>query len=162
MHYFYTVETKIGTIRLGEEDGSISELLFKEDQSWEERPNSRHQETPLLLEASRQIVDYFNGERKDFDLPLAPKGTRFQQTVWAALRSIPYGETRSYKDIAIAIGKPRAYRAVGMANNRNPISIIIPCHRVIGSDGSLVGYGGGLHIKRDLLQLEQGLSERVL
>ena len=156
MRYFYTVETTIGTILLGEEDGSITDLLFSEDQSWEAQSDRRYQKTPLLLEASRQIKYYFNGERKDFDLPLAPKGTNFQKTVWAALRSIPYGETRSYKDIAIAIGKPKAYRAVGMANNRNPISIMIPCHRVIGSDGSMVGYGGGLHIKQYLLELEQG------
>ena len=97
-----------------------------------------------------------DGKRKSFDLPLKPEGTEFQKKVWNALLDIPYGETRSYKDIAVAIGNPKACRAVGMANNRNPISIIIPCHRVIGANGSLVGYGGGLPIKIELLNLETG------
>ncbi|NLU35896.1 MAG: methylated-DNA--[protein]-cysteine S-methyltransferase [Clostridiales bacterium] len=112
-------------------------------------------ETELLKEACRQLQEYFAGNRKKFDLPLAPEGTSFQLKVWKALQSIPYGETRSYKDIAIAVGSPKATRAVGMANNRNPIAIIIPCHRVIGSNGKLVGYGGGMHVKEFLLNLEQ-------
>ena len=99
--------------------------------------------------------EYFDGKRKIFDLPLKPEGTEFQLKDWNALREIPYGETRSYKDIAIAIGNPKACRAVGTANHNNPISIIIPCHRVIGSDGSLTGYGGGLDKKTYLLELEQ-------
>lgn len=101
-----------------------------------------------------QLDEYFAGTRTAFDFPCAPQGTPFQQKVWAALREIPYGETRSYKQIAEAIGKPKACRAVGMANNRNPIIIVIPCHRVIGADGSLTGYGGGLEMKRALLDLE--------
>ena len=112
-------------------------------------------ETELLKEACRQLQEYFAGNRKKFDLPLAPEGTSFQLKVWKALQSIPYGETRSYKDIAIAVGSPKATRAVGMANNRNPIAIIIPCHRVIGSNGKLVGYGGGMHVKEFLLNPEQ-------
>ena len=95
------------------------------------------------------------GRRREFQLPLAPKGTEFQQKVWKALLDIPYGETRSYGEIARAIGNPKASRAVGMANNRNPIAIIIPCHRVIGSTGKLVGYGGGLDKKEFLLNLER-------
>ncbi|NLY70869.1 MAG: methylated-DNA--[protein]-cysteine S-methyltransferase [Clostridiales bacterium] len=117
--------------------------------------NQGHKETDLLREASKQLDEYFMGNRFKFDLPLFLSGTEFQLKVWKALESIPYGETRSYKQIAEAIGNPKACRAVGMANNRNPISIIIPCHRVIGSSGRLVGYGGGLDIKEKLLQLER-------
>ncbi|NLX63372.1 MAG: methylated-DNA--[protein]-cysteine S-methyltransferase [Clostridiaceae bacterium] len=112
------------------------------------------EETALIRKASRQIDEYLKGDRKIFDLPIFAVGTPFQQMVWEALKTIPYGETRSYKDIAVQIGKAKACRAVGMANNRNPIAIIIPCHRVIGSKGALVGYGGGLDIKKHLLGLE--------
>jgi len=112
-------------------------------------------ETPLIQKAAVQIEEYLNGKRKKFSLPLALQGTEFQMAVWQALQKIPFGETRSYKDIAASIGRPKAVRAVGMANNRNPISIIIPCHRVIGHDGKLVGYGGGLPLKQRLLELER-------
>jgi methylated-DNA-[protein]-cysteine S-methyltransferase len=112
-------------------------------------------ETPLIKKAAKQIEQYLAGKRKEFDLPLAMHGTEFQMAVWRALQTIPFGETRSYKEIAALIGKPKAVRAVGMANNRNPIVIMVPCHRVIGSNGSLVGYGGGLPLKQYLLQLEQ-------
>lgn len=112
--------------------------------------------TPLLLDAQRQLDEYLYGYRQTFDLPLAPEGTAFQQRVWRALRTIPYGETRSYRDIAVAIGQPNATRAVGGANHRNPLPIVIPCHRVVGRDGSLTGFGGGLDIKQKLLRLEQG------
>jgi len=111
-------------------------------------------ETPLIKKAAAHIEEYLSGKRKRFSLPLVMHGTEFQRAVWRALQDIPYGETRSYKEIAAAIGRPKAVRAVGMANHRNPISIIIPCHRVIGHDGSLVGYGGGLPLKRRLLELE--------
>ena len=114
-------------------------------------------DTPLLLEGERQLQAYFNGERQKFDLPLDAAGTPFQLKVWEALRQIPYGETRSYKDIAIAVENPKGVRAIGMANNRNPIAILIPCHRVIGADGSLVGYGSGLPTKEKLLRLEGSL-----
>lgn len=102
----------------------------------------------------RQLQEYFSGSRKIFDLPLAPIGTDFQMRCWDALLQIPYGETRSYGDIARSVECPKGFRAVGMANNRNPISIVIPCHRVIGSDGKLVGFGGGLDIKKFLLDME--------
>jgi len=111
-------------------------------------------ETPLLRLAAGQLQEYFAGVRREFDLPLAPAGTAFQRSVWAALREIPWGETRSYSEIASAIGHPRACRAVGQANHRNPILILIPCHRVIGRDGSLTGYGAGIGMKRSLLELE--------
>jgi O-6-methylguanine DNA methyltransferase len=106
----------------------------------------------------RELQEYFAGERKKFSFPLDLRGTDFQLACWRALMGIPYGETRSYAEIARAVGKPRAFRAVGMANNRNPIAIVVPCHRVIASDGSLAGYGGGMEIKRFLLELEGALG----
>ena len=114
--------------------------------------------TELTDLAAEQLREYLAGKRKSFTVPLAPNGTPFQMRVWAALRTIPYGETRSYGRIAALIGNPKACRAVGTANNRNPIAILIPCHRVIGADGSLVGYGGGLPLKRRLLALERAGS----
>ena len=104
---------------------------------------------------ARQLNEYFAGERREFELELAPEGTKFQVEVLEALRGIPYGETRTYRDIAVAVGRPKAVRAVGTANGRNPLPIVIPCHRVIGSDGSLTGFGGGIEAKRYLLDLEQ-------
>lgn len=111
-------------------------------------------DSPIIKETINQLTEYFEGKRKEFHLPLAPKGTPFQQKVWKALQEIPYGETRSYQDIAVAVGNPKGCRAVGMANNQNPIPIIIPCHRVIGKNGKMVGYGAGLDKKIKLLQLE--------
>lgn len=111
----------------------------------------------LSDEAAKQLSEYFSGKLKAFDLPLKVDGTPFQKRVWAALREIPYGETRSYKEIAKAIGNPKACRAVGMANNKNPLTIIIPCHRVVGANGALVGFGGGLDMKKWLLELESGV-----
>ena len=109
---------------------------------------------PLLRAAARQLEEYFAGQRRTFELPLAPAGSAFQRTVWEALRTIPYGRTRTYKQIAEQIGHARAFRAVGMANNRNPIAIVVPCHRVIGCDSKLTGYAAGLAIKERLLALE--------
>ena len=106
--------------------------------------------------AAGQLKEYFAGKRKRFDLPLNPCGTDFQRSVWKALQDIPYGKTKTYKQIAEMIGNPKACRAVGMANNKNPIWIVIPCHRVIGTDGTLTGYGGGINMKKRLLELEKG------
>ena len=106
------------------------------------------------MAAAAQLRDYFSGRRRSFDLPLDPQGTEFQRRVWKALSEIPYGETRSYRDIAAAVGLPRAVRAVGAANGRNPLPVVVPCHRVIGVDGKLVGYAGGLRLKKLLLELE--------
>jgi methylated-DNA-[protein]-cysteine S-methyltransferase len=117
--------------------------------------------SPLTDRAAAEIEEYLSGKRVRFDLPVSPRGTDFQKRVWDALQHIPYGETRSYRQIAEQIGSPKAYRAVGMANNKNPIAILIPCHRVIGSDGSLVGYAAGLDIKRRLLVLERSASLRA-
>lgn len=112
------------------------------------------EDTPVLLETARQLEEYFKGNRHTFDVPVDAQGTPFQQQVWQELQRIPYGEVRTYKEVAAAINNPKAVRAVGMANNRNPISVITPCHRVIGSNGSLVGYAGGLDVKEFLLNLE--------
>jgi len=133
------------------------------------RPNPRHlreekrgfkfEESPRLLQLYvRELEEYFAGKRREFTFPLDLRGTDFQKACWQALLAIPYGETRTYADIARAVGKPNAFRAVGMANNRNPIAIVVPCHRVIASDGTLCGYGGGLDVKRKLLELEGALS----
>lgn len=150
MEQFAVVESPVGTLTLWEEDGALTGLYFG-------RPprEGREGTSPLLEEAQRQLAQYFAGERRQFDLPLAPRGTDFQKQVWRALEDIPYGETRTYGEIAQAIGKPKACRAVGMANHRNPLSIFVPCHRVVGAGGSLTGYGGGLEAKRFLLDLEQ-------
>lgn len=115
---------------------------------------TRNDENPMLMEAAAQLRDYFSGRRRGFNLPLDPHGTEFQRRVWTALAEIPYGETRSYRDIAVAVGLPRAVRAVGAANGRNPLPLLVPCHRVIGVDGKLVGYAGGLRLKKLLLELE--------
>jgi methylated-DNA-[protein]-cysteine S-methyltransferase len=120
------------------------------------RPASgtRNDGNPILAAAAAQLREYFDGQRQHFDLPLEPRGTEFQRKVWQALERIPYGQTRNYREIAEAVGTPRAVRAVGSANGRNPLPIVVPCHRVIGADGRLVGYAGGLEVKRILLELE--------
>ena len=151
MIYQYSYETKLGSVTIVEEDGAL--LAITTHRTYE----GIKQETPLINEAYRQLSEYLLGERKRFDLPLNPQGTVFQQQVWKALCDIPYGETRSYKQIAEAIGNPKAVRAVGMANNRNPLLIVIPCHRVIGANGKLVGYGAGIEKKEFLLKLEKSL-----
>lgn len=148
----FLYETQIGKVGIRDNGHSITEVYFVKDLDAE---ILTIKETPLIQEAARQLQEYFEGRRKDFDLPLDPKGTQFQKDVWKALEMISYGETRTYKQIAEKVGSPKAYRAVGMANNKNPISIIIPCHRVIGANGKMVGYGGGLEIKEYLLNLEK-------
>ncbi len=150
-------ETPVGWIGIAEEDGEITDLLFGKDNVKEGMAKGK---TPLTELAGQQVQEYFEGKRESFELPIRLDGTEFQKKVWNALCGIPYGETRSYKEIAKAIGNEKAVRAVGMANNRNPISIIVPCHRVIGSDGKLVGYGGGLDAKEHLLGLEKAATKR--
>ena len=146
--FFY--ETPVGKLCVGEEDGVIVRT------TWSKIPTEYIlEETELILQCKMQLDEYFRGERKTFDLPLAPKGTDFQKKVWNALKEIPYGETRTYGEIAAAVGNPKAARAVGMANNKNPIGIIIPCHRVVGANGKLVGYAGGMEKKEWLLQFER-------
>ena len=139
----------VGAIQLEYEDDVVTALKNAE-------AGTKGEPLSALAElVFRQLDEYFAGTRTEFTFPYRLHGTPFQEKVWEALRQIPYGETRSYKDIAEAIGHPKAYRAVGMANNANPIFIAIPCHRVIGANGSLVGYGGGLEMKKALLELEK-------
>lgn len=152
MFYQY-LNSPIGFIKITANNEAINEVIFVENEE-EDNPNA------LTQEATNQLMEYFEGKRKVFNLPLSPIGTSFQQAVWKALCSIPYGETRSYGEIAKMIGNPKASRAVGMANNRNPISIIIPCHRVIGASGKLVGYGGGINKKIYLLDLEKAIYKK--
>ena len=141
-----------GQLLVRYQDGAVTRLTRTEEPVREE---GRTALTDLVFQ---QISEYLEGRRRTFDFPYVLKGTPFQQRVWQALCTIPYGETRTYKDIAIAAGCPKGYRAVGMANHNNPISIIVPCHRVIGSGGKLTGYGGGLPVKEYLLGLERKYS----
>lgn len=144
----YVYNTIIGPIEIVEEDAYIVRLDFRIDEKIDT------EETSLIKETYKQIEEYLLGNRKKFIVPIKLKGTEFQKKVWNALLEIPYGETMSYKKIAEKIGNPKACRAVGMANHNNPIAIIVPCHRVIGSNRKLVGYAGGLDIKQKLLEIE--------
>ena len=155
MNVWY-VNSILGTFRLEEENDAICGLTLCPDGVPELEPLPRKVcETPLLQEAEEQLNEYFAGVRREFDLPLAAKGTAFQQTVWAQLRKIPYGEVRTYGQLAAALGNPKASRAVCSACHRNPLCIVVPCHRDIGADGSLTGYAEGLDIKEYLLELER-------
>lgn len=147
---FLVFDTPLGQMALAEESGALTRLFLP----GEGIPRLVSRETPLLSKGRDEILAYLRGERRSFDLPLDPMGTPFQQAVWTELRRIPYGETRSYAQVAAGIGKPKAVRAVGQANHRNPLPIFIPCHRVIGASGKLTGYGGGLDLKEKLLELE--------
>lgn len=152
MNNLFFFQTDIGEIGIEENGDGITKVYFKKVSI---PKGTVLQETELLKEAADQLKEYLSGKRKDFDLPLAPNGTEFMMSVWKALCDIPYGETRSYKDLAEIIGKPKASRAVGLANNKNTIPIFIPCHRVIGTNGKLIGYLGGLEVKKYLLDLEK-------
>ena len=146
--------SRIGTVRIVERGGSVIRFDLGPTAPFEPLAEATEQKTDLLERAFTQLKEYLDGKRQEFDLPLAPEGTPFQRRVWDALVDIPYGQTRSYKQLAEAANSPKGYRAVGMANNRNPIAVFIPCHRVVGADGSLVGYGAGLPLKAVLLELE--------
>jgi methylated-DNA-[protein]-cysteine S-methyltransferase len=154
---YQLLDTPIGTLRLLSDGTHLVKIEFAEQYTLA----STDQETSdtALAACCRQLREYFAGQRRHFDLPLAAQGTEFQRMVWRALTTIPYGEQRSYRDIAEAIERPRAVRAVGAANGRNPLPIVVPCHRVIGSDGSLTGFAGGLAAKIVLLELEGGWPE---
>ena len=154
--YYTFIESPIGPLQLISDGVALTGLFMNEHKNGP-RPGEdwvRDDTHALLIEAQRQIAAYFTGKRKTFDLPLAPRGTEFQRRVWDALNGIPYGTTLSYGELARRIGDPKASRAVGLANGSNPISIIVPCHRVIGANGKLTGYGGGIERKRALLKLE--------
>lgn len=160
MKYIFYYNTKIGRIGMEENGVAITRLDFINKDAQEEIIEK--QETVLLKEAIKQLNEYLDGKRTLFDLPLEPKGTEFQKKVWNALKEIPFGETRSYGEIAKIIGNEKASRAVGMANNKNPIAIIVPCHRVIGANGKLVGYAGGLDLKEKLLKLESKNDKLII
>jgi len=149
--FFAYYDSPIGLIEIGGTPDGITSLFFVEERRSDVTSNV------VCAEAIIQLAEYFAGTREDFDLPLTLEGTEFQQQVWRELQSIPFGQTVSYGDLARSIGKPSAVRAVGSANGDNPVSIIVPCHRVIGSDGGLTGYGGGLERKQWLLKHEGGL-----
>lgn len=156
MRYYLDLQLSLGwTFRIVEQEGFIVELLtIREGETASGLNGAVQRDTVLLLSAKQQLEEYFAGNRKVFSLPLVPKGTEFQRAVWKELQMIPYGETRTYGQIAAAIGNAKASRAVGAANHNNPIGIVIPCHRVIGANGTLTGYGGGLDLKEALLRLE--------
>lgn len=154
---FKTMPSPVGALTLVASDAGLTAILWENDRpgrvklgAMEEAPDH-----PLLIEAERQIQEYFAGERTSFSVPLDFRGTDFQKSVWAALLTIPFGETRSYGEIARQIGRPSASRAVGAANGRNPLSIVAPCHRVIGTNGALTGFAGGLAAKEALLGMER-------
>lgn len=155
MNVWY-INSMLGTLRLEEEDDALCGVQLCPDGVPDLEPLPRKVcETPLLQETEEQLNEYFAGARREFDLPLAPKGTAFQKAVWAEMNKIPYGEVRTYGQLAAALGKPKATRAVGGACHCNPIAIIQPCHRVVGVNGSLTGYAYGLEVKEYLLELEQ-------
>ena len=155
MNVWY-INSILGPIRLEEDREALCGAAFCPDGVPELEPLPRRVvETPLLQEAEEQLNEYFAGVRREVDLPLAPAGTPFQQAVWQQLLQIPYGEVRTYGQIAAALGRPKASRAVGGACHRNPLAIFIPCHRVVGTDGFLTGYAGGVDLKQYLLELEK-------
>lgn len=144
-------DSPIGKLGICEVNGEITHVLFESQKCPE---GYEEKETEILKAANEALDNYFKGNTKFFELPLNPQGTEFMKRVWRSLEKIPYGETRSYKEIAESIGSPKGYRAVGNANNKNPIPIFIPCHRVIGSSGKLIGYAGGMDVKKYLLDIE--------
>lgn len=148
---YFCYDTEIGRIKISEKDEKIIGLVFSDYKKEDEI----EKETDAIRKTYLQLKEYLSGKRKNFDIEIEMIGTEFQKKVWKELLNIPYGETRSYKDIAIAIGNEKACRAVGNANNKNPIAIIVPCHRVVGSNGSMTGYAGGLNIKEKLLKIEK-------
>ena len=159
---FHDFQTPIGALRLVGDEESIGQIALPNRAA--EPPDPAWLPTngalpAALAETKRQLEEYFAGDRRKFDLPLAARGTEFQLRVWDELRRIPFGQTISYGELAGRIGKPTASRAVGAANGRNPLPVVVPCHRVIGSGGRLVGYGGGLETKQALLDLERRLAE---
>ena len=151
---YAVVDSPLGPLTLVERDGAVAGLYMTEHRHMPVVPGDR--DDTALPALQEQLTAYFARDLKEFDVPLAVAGTPFQQRVWEALTQIPYAETWSYAELAAHVGSPRAVRAVGLANGRNPVSIVVPCHRVVGSNGSLTGYGGGVERKQQLLDLERG------
>ena len=158
---YKTMQSPVGLLKLVASDRGLAAVLWENDDPKRVRLSSLVEDKthPMLLSAEEQLNDYFSGKREQFSLPFDFVGTEFQKDVWQALTTIPFGETRSYGEIASQIGRPKAVRAVGAANGKNPVSIMIPCHRVIGSDGKLTGFAGGLETKGALLKLESRKGE---
>lgn len=157
MERSFCLTTPVGPVTVTATDEAVTAVRFGAAASAENLVEEKL--PPVLRQAVGELREYFAGTRRAFTLPLSPAGTPFQQQVWNALRGIPYGETRTYGQIAAQIGRPKACRAVGMANNRNPIAIVVPCHRVVGASGALVGYAAGLPVKETLLRLERMNNE---
>ena len=155
------IDSPVGPLMLAADDAGLRHIEFRDNRHPADRTDWHGGEHPILQTAETQLAEYFAGSRRDFDLPLAPQGTPFQRQVWFALATIPYGQTRSYAQIAAQLQRPTATRAVGAANGRNPLPIVLPCHRVIGADGSLTGFSGGLPTKRFLLELEGVLPRQA-
>jgi len=153
-----TVDSPIGPLTLMARDGRLTHLVMEDQAHAVDPPPGSRRDDDVFAEVATQLQEYFAGERTAFDVPMTLEGTDFQRRVWAQLCAIPYGETISYGELARRVGNPNASRAVGSANGRNPVAVIVPCHRVIAADGSLGGYGGGLDRKVHLLGLEQGRS----
>jgi O-6-methylguanine DNA methyltransferase len=161
--FYFRTPSPVGPLFLAASAKGLVRLEFEDRvQKIDSGTTQLRESKPALAPYLRELNEYFVGERDEFSLPLDLRGTGFQLACWHALLEIPYGETRTYRDIAQAIGHPHAYRAVGMSNNRNPVAIVVPCHRVIASSGSLCGYGGGLDVKRQLLDLEQARARPCL
>ncbi len=153
MNSVFYYDSILGKLRIADNGKAVTQIVL-DSLNYPISKDYIEQESPLIKTAMQELNEYFDGKRKDFDFPIDPQGTEFQKRDWAELRKIPYGETRTYKQIAEAIGCPKGFRAVGLANHKNPIIIVIPCHRVIGANGALVGYAGGLHLKERLLEIE--------
>lgn len=157
----YVFKSPIGFLKIYEENHRITNLSLQQEENSIGPSKDFTGHSDLLYEAYKQLQEYFMGNRKKFDLPISYAGTLFQQQVWKELQNIPYGETRSYEDIAVGIGNRKAVRAVGQANNKNPIMIIVPCHRVIHKNGSIGGFGCGIDVKKYLLDLEKNNSDNT-
>jgi methylated-DNA-[protein]-cysteine S-methyltransferase len=155
--FYKEIESPVGRLKLIANANALIAVLWRRESPDQTQFDAARQDSqhPVLLEAERQLKEYFAGDRTTFNLPLEPDGSAFQKKVWRALTEIPFGQTRSYLQLARSLGSARASRAVGAANGKNPLSIVVPCHRIIGSDGSLTGYAGGLEVKAALLALEQ-------
>jgi methylated-DNA-[protein]-cysteine S-methyltransferase len=154
MTYHTVISSPLGAILLTADDHGLTGINFQDAEGAKRPPRGSIESAEPFKEAARQLDAYFRGKLKNFDLPTSPGGTAFQRSVWKALCDIPYGKTISYRELARRLGKPKAWRAVGAANRRNPLPIVVPCHRVIGSNGHLTGYYGGTHLKEYLLKLE--------
>ena len=160
--HYCRFDSPVGLLTVAASDAGLHAIEFPQNRHPQRRLGWMPGDHPLLREARHQLEEYFDGQRRSFELPLAPQGTPFQREVWLALADIPYGSTISYAQLALRVGRPAAMRAVGAANGRTPLPIVLPCHRVIGADGSLTGFGGGLPTKHFLLKLEGAIPPQEI